>query len=113
LLIMGIIIKFRGCQGSGIEHNRMEFLVRTMDREDSRDGIVRSIGLNGDRTVQNPMSKDRGHGEGFLENDDIRVIEYKSAIKIGKPEEGLNVLHFVGFRPILNCLDFFRGHCQS
>ncbi|KIK79205.1 hypothetical protein PAXRUDRAFT_161924, partial [Paxillus rubicundulus Ve08.2h10] len=90
------------------------------------------IGLNGDRTVWNPMSKDRGHGEGLLEfiqgratgvvkspgsvffgNDDIGVIEYKSAVKIGKPEKGLNVLHFVGFRPILNFLDFFRGHHQT
>ncbi|KIK74534.1 hypothetical protein PAXRUDRAFT_175462, partial [Paxillus rubicundulus Ve08.2h10] len=128
LLIMSIIVKFRGCQGSGIECNGMEFLVGTSDREDSRNGIVQSVGLNSDRTVWNPMSKDRGCSEGFLEFIEGRatgviknpgsvfsgeVIEYKLAIKIGKPEEILNVLHFAGFRPILNCLDFFRGHCQT
>ncbi|KIK75280.1 hypothetical protein PAXRUDRAFT_173271, partial [Paxillus rubicundulus Ve08.2h10] len=87
------------------------------------------VSLNGDGTVWNPMSKDRGRGEGLLEFIEGRatgvvkspgsvfsgesVIEYKSVVKIGKPEEGLNVLHFAGFRPIPNGLDFFRGHHQT
>ncbi|KIJ12763.1 hypothetical protein PAXINDRAFT_82277, partial [Paxillus involutus ATCC 200175] len=32
---------------------------------------------------------------------------------IWEPKEGLDVLHFAGFRPIPNCLDFFWGHLQT
>jgi hypothetical protein len=66
-LIMGVIVEFRGCQCSGVERNGAEFLIRTTDGEDSRDGIVRSVGLDSNGTVRNPMSKDGCCGKGFLE----------------------------------------------
>ncbi|KIJ19509.1 hypothetical protein PAXINDRAFT_69045, partial [Paxillus involutus ATCC 200175] len=127
-LIMGVIVEFRGCQGSGVEHNGTEFLIRTTDGEDSCDGIVQSIGLDSNGTVRNPMSKDGCCGKGFLEFIESRttgvvkgpgsvfsgeVIENEATIKIGEPEEGLDVLHFARFGPIPNCLDFLWGHCQT
>jgi hypothetical protein len=37
---MGVIVEFWGCQGSGVEHNRTEFLIWTMDGEDFYNGVV-------------------------------------------------------------------------
>jgi hypothetical protein len=34
-------------------------------------------------------------------------------IEVGKAKEGLNVLHFAWFRPILDCLDFGGVHTQT
>ena len=34
-------------------------------------------------------------------------------IEVGETEEGLNVLDFAWFQPILDDLDFVWGHCQA
>src|SRR5882672_8535800 len=37
----------------------------------------------------------------------------KTTVKVGENEEGLNVLDFLGFRPILDYLDFVLGHGEA
>ena len=44
-------------------------------------------------------------------NGDFGVFQNKMPIEIGKAQEGLDVFNlFLGFGPILNDLDFVRGH---
>jgi hypothetical protein len=37
----------------------------------------------------------------------------ESVVEVSKAEEGLNILHFAWFRPILDCLDFGGVHTQT
>ena len=46
-------------------------------------------------------------------NGDFRVLQNKTPIEIGKAQEGLDVFNLSGFRPILNDLDFVRGHSEA
>jgi len=39
-------------------------------------------------------------GDPGKRNHDVRVIEYKPAVEVGKSQEGLNVLYLTRFRPI-------------
>ena len=46
-------------------------------------------------------------------NGDFGVFWNKTLIEIGKAQEGLDVFDLWGFRPILNDLDFVRGHSEA
>ena len=46
-------------------------------------------------------------------NSDIRVFRNKMPIEISKAQEGLDVFNLSGFGPILNDLDFVRGHSEA
>src|SRR5882672_1635292 len=46
-------------------------------------------------------------------NSDFGISVNEMTVKVGEPEEGLNVLDFSGFRPILDYLDFVLGHGEA
>src|SRR5882672_2527903 len=46
-------------------------------------------------------------------NGDFGISVNEMTVKVGKTEEGLNVLDFSGFRPILDYLDFVVGHREA
>src|SRR5882672_1844908 len=46
-------------------------------------------------------------------NGDFRISINEMTVKVGETEEGLNVLDFSGFRPILDYLDFVLGHGEA
>ena len=47
------------------------------------------------------------------QNSDFRVFQNETLVKIGKSQEGLDVFNLLGFRPILNDLDFVGGHGKA
>src|SRR5882724_8693558 len=46
-------------------------------------------------------------------NGDFGISENESSVKVGKTEKGLNIFDFLGFGPILDYLDFVRGHGEA
>ena len=46
-------------------------------------------------------------------NSDFGVSQNKMPIKIGEAPEGMDVFNLSGFEPILNDLDFVRGHSEA
>ncbi len=44
----------------------MDFIIFKIDGEDSSNSVVKGIGLHNQLPVGDPMSKDRGVGEGLL-----------------------------------------------
>src|SRR5467141_358010 len=46
-------------------------------------------------------------------NCDFRISINEMMVEVGKTEEGLNVLDFLGFGPILDNLDLVRGHGEA
>ena len=63
------------------------------------------------------QSSEKSYGTSFQVSReqycDFRVAINKTAIKVGKPEEGHYVLDFLGLRPVLDGLDFVLGHCEA
>jgi len=83
------------------------------------------------------MSKDRSRGKGLLQgvesgvtlireiprrslagqvgerNNNVRVIMNEATVEVGKSEERLDVLDFVGFWPVLNSLDLLWRHGEA
>src|SRR5882724_107885 len=47
------------------------------------------------------------------QNGDFRVSENEMTIEVGESEERLDVFDFPGFWPILDNLDFVRGHGEA
>src|SRR5882724_10966539 len=52
-------------------------------------------------------------GKTRKQNSDFRVSENETTIEVGKSEERLDVFDLLGFRPILDNLDFVRGHGEA
>src|SRR6266481_8613012 len=52
-------------------------------------------------------------GETRERNSDLGISVNEATVKIGESEEGLNILDFSRFRPILNNLNLVRSHCES
>src|SRR5882672_412456 len=46
-------------------------------------------------------------------NSDFGISVNETTVEVGKTKEGLNVLDFSGFRPILDYLDFVLGHGEA
>src|SRR5882724_5775581 len=46
-------------------------------------------------------------------NSDFRISINEMMVEIGKTEEGLDVLDFLGFWPVLDDLDFVQGHGEA
>ena len=127
---MNIIIKFQSGKHSGVESNWVQLAIWSHDPKDSSEHLVRGISLDCDLSVQNPMGKDRSCGESLFKcfkggmaligkvpgatllgkthewNGDLGISVNEATVEVGKTEEGLDVLDFPGFRPILNDLDF-------
>ena len=65
-LVIGIVVKFWSCDGSGEERNRLEFFIWAADGKNSGNGIVRSVSLNQKRSIQNVVGEDWSGGEGIF-----------------------------------------------
>jgi len=136
-LIVGVVVQLRSSQGPGVEHYQTDLSVRAGDRQDTSDSVVRGVHFHDDRGVRNEVGKDGRGSEGVLEsierastvlgedprsiflgepgewNHNIRVVEYKPAVEVGKSQEGLNVLYLTRFRPIRDGLCFVQRHSQT
>jgi len=121
----------------GVERNRSEFTIGASDGENTSDSIVGGISFNGERSVGDPMSKDRSGGKGLLQgvesgatligeiprrslvgqtgerNNNVGVIMNEATVEVGKSEERLDVLDFAGFWPVLNSLDLLWRHGEA
>src|SRR5882724_11567748 len=131
---MDIIIEFWGRKCLGVESNRVQVAIGSRNGKDSSECIVRGISLDCDLSVRNPMGKDRSCGESLFkcfkgrmalirempggtlvgkmrERDcDFGISINEMTVEIGKAKEGLNVLDFLWYWPILDNLDFVWGH---
>ena len=47
------------------------------------------------------------------QNSDLGVLQNETPVEIGKAQEGLDVFNLSGLGPILNDLDFVRGHGKA
>ena len=125
LLVMGVIVELWSRQSPGIVGNRPDLLIRTMNGENTSNGIVRSACLYNDWSVWNPMGEDRSRGEGVFEvlkggatgvtevpentfagevgqrSDDTKVVIYEIPVKICEAKEGLHVLDLLRLRLVL------------
>ena len=136
-LVVRIVVQLRAGQGSGVEHDRVEFAGVEGDGQDTGDGVVRSVGLDGDLVVRHPVVADRGGDERGLERvervaallvevprysfageagerkDDLGVVVDEPPIEVREPEERLDVADFSGFGPVEDSLDFLLGHGET
>ena len=67
---MCVIVEFGCGEGTGVESHRVDFTRVELDRENCSQSIVRSISLDNDWLVWNPMCEDRGGSEGSLKRLD-------------------------------------------
>ena len=66
LLVMGIIVQFRGRQSPRIVSDGSELRIGTDNGQNASDSIVRGVGLDLKRSIRNPMSEDWSGSEGLL-----------------------------------------------
>ncbi|KIO05557.1 hypothetical protein M404DRAFT_140936, partial [Pisolithus tinctorius Marx 270] len=118
-LIVGIIVQLWGHQSPAVESNWVDLAITAGDREDASDGIVQSIGLNGDRNPGDEVTFLREVPRSPLASklsqwyDNVRVIKDKLAVEVGKAEERLYVLDLVRLSPVTDGLDLFLGHREA
>src|SRR5882724_4061558 len=134
---MDIVIEFWGRKSPGVECNRVQVAIGSRNGKDSSKCIVRGISLNCNLSVWDPMGKDWSCGESLFKcfkgrmaligkvpgctlvfkehkwNGDFRISINETMVEIGKTEERLNVLDFLGFQPALDDLDFVQGHGEA
>jgi len=120
-----------------VERHGMELAVFGNNGKNCGEGIVRGISFNDNRSVRDPMSKDRSRGKGFLQqvegfpsligklewdafagetgerDNNIGVVENEASVEVGEAKEGLNVPHFPWLGPILYGLDLSLVHGES
>ena len=131
---MSVIVQLSSGEHMGVEHDRVNFVIGAGKGKNTGNGVVRGVSFNGYRSIWTPVNKHWSRDEHFLEvsegspaivrevprnsfacktskgNHDIRVVLNEPPIKVRKAKEGLDVLDFSGFGPILNSLDFVAGH---
>src|SRR5882672_11639182 len=134
---MDVVIEFWSGKGPGVECNRVQLAIRCGDRKDSGESVVGSVSFDCNLGVRDPMGKDRSCSESLFKcfkggmaligkvpggtlvgktckkNCDFRISVNEMMVKVGETEEGLNVLDFPGFRPILDNLDLVQGHGEA
>ena len=134
LLIVSVIVQLHSSKGVGVKSDGVDLIVRASDGEDGSNSIVGGIGLYHNRSIRNPVNEHQHGGKHILQvkeglptiigevprnsfsgevgerDHNIQVVLDEPAVKIGKAKEGLNVLDFLRFRPLKNCLDFVAGH---
>ena len=105
--------------------------------KDSSEGIVQGVHFNDKWGAQNLVGQDQCSGKGLFQrresgaafigevpsstftsetgewNGEFGVFLNKMLIEIGEAQEGLDVFDLLGFGPILNDLDFVRGHSEA
>ena len=90
-LVVSVIIELRCRKGSGVEGHRVDLTGVGLNGEDRAKGIVRGVGLNNDGFVGDPMSEDRGRGDGGLkgfERLSSGIGEVPRSTLAGEPSEG-------------------------
>ena len=135
---MDIVVELRQGKSPRVKSNQMDLTVgQRYGGKDSSEGVVQGICFNDKWRAWNPVGQDWCSGEGFLQqcesgvaligevpsssfiseagewNGDFGVFQNKMPIEIGKAQEGLDVFNLLGFWPILNDLDFVRGHSEA
>ena len=112
----------------------MDLIVRARNGEDGGEGIVGGISLYHDRSIGGPVNEHQCGGEHIFQVEEglptvvgevprnsflgeagerdhnVQVALDEPVVEIGEAKEGLNVLDFLRFRPIEDCLDFVAGH---
>ena len=63
---MGIVVEFQCSEHPEVECDQTDFTILAADRDDTRDGIIGSIGFHDDRVVWQPMGQDGGGSESIL-----------------------------------------------
>src|SRR5882724_10066979 len=134
---MDIVIEFRDRKSPGVECNRVQVAIGSHNGKDSGECIVRGVSLDCILSVWDPMGKDRSCGESLFKclkggmaligevpggtlagktcewDCDFGISINETMVEIGKAEEGLNVLDFSWYWPILDNLDFVWGHGEA
>jgi len=59
------------------------------------------------------VPKDTHSGEPHEWDCDPRIFVNEATVESCEPKEGLDILDFMGFGPILDNLDFVHGHCET
>ena len=133
-LVMYVIIQLRHSKSAGVKSNQMNFIIFINNRKNCSKSIVWSISFYDELSIGNSISENRSRGECFLEriesirtggvklprnillgevcqcNDNVQVVKDEPAVKVCETWEGLNILDFLGFQPVLNNLYFIVGH---
>src|SRR5882672_7057702 len=134
---MDIIIEFQSGKSQGVECNWVQLAIRCCNRKDSGESVVGSVSFNCDLSVLDPMGKDWSCSESLFkcfkggmaligkvpggtlagktckQNCDFGISINEMMIEVGETEEGLNILDFLGFGPILDNLDLVWGHGEA
>ena len=66
-LVVRVVVQFRSGEGPGVERDRMEFAGVRRDGQDTGDGVVGGVRLNGNLAVRYPVVKDRSTSKCRLE----------------------------------------------
>src|SRR6266850_823086 len=122
---MDIVIEFWSRKSLGVECNQVQLAIWCCNRKDSSESIVRSVSFDCDLSLWDPMGKDQSCGESLFKcfkgrmalirkvpcgilvgntykwNSDFGISINEMTVKVGETKEGLNLLDFPGFWPIL------------
>ncbi|KIK76939.1 hypothetical protein PAXRUDRAFT_168338, partial [Paxillus rubicundulus Ve08.2h10] len=97
--VMSVIVEFQSSEGSGVEHDQAEFVIRATDGKDASNGVVGGISLNDDRGIRHLMHQHRSRGEGIFQapesraafigerNNDVGVVINEMMVEFGETEE--------------------------
>jgi hypothetical protein len=66
-LVVGIVVQFSITESTGVKCNRVNVVIRSDGRDYSGNCIVRSIGFDDERSIQNEMGENRSRVESGLE----------------------------------------------
>ena len=129
---MNVVVQLSAGKGMGMESDRVKFAVQIVHGKNGRESVSRSVSFHDQRLVGNPVHEDWSGSERFLEKFesgvafqrevpcstfpcecDFRVIMNESPVEVGEAKEGLYVFNLPRFRPLLDNLNFFLGHCQA
>jgi hypothetical protein len=135
--IMSVVVEFHQGETMRDEGNRVDFPIGLGLGQNGCNCIVRGVRFDNDRGVQGPVRRDGSGGEGSLEflegcttlvrellrsslssktsewQDNSRVIMNKLAVEVREAQEGLDIVDFSGFRPVLNHGNFGWVHGQA
>ncbi len=67
LLVVRVVVEFRGTEGPGPERNRVDFAVVSGNGQDGSNGVIGGVRFDGDLSIRKPVVKDGRFQEGALE----------------------------------------------
>ena len=136
-LVVRVVVQFRSGEGPGVERDRMEFAGVRSDGQDTGDGVVGGVRLNGNLAVRYPVVKDRSASKCRLEvveglptrvgevprdifsrqarqrKDDFGVGGNEPAVEVRESEERLDIADFSRLRPLEDSADLVVGHGKA